>query len=275
MFLGIENHYRVLGKEGEHVPHAARKKSNSGFYHVVPKGIHDQLIFEDDRDRRHYLSLLEAAKEHCDIKIHAYCLMSNHVHLILEDRADRLAEFMKLVDEKYGTYFAEKTGRKGGIFVRPLWSEPIEKDSHLLCAVRYIHANPAVAGICPASAYEWSSAKDYLGRRGLADVEMVLDMLGGRQAFIRWSKAENSTAMPFPGSRLVRHLADEEMATIAEAIIGFEAKDLVKMCVEQRKEAIELLLSRGLPVMVISRLSGLGRKEIYKYQQKNAADTEH
>ena len=145
------------------MPKAARVKSASGYYHVVPKGIADQLIFENDLDRNMYLELLRKAKVETGVKLHAYCLMSNHVHLVVEDEHDKLSEFMKYVTERYAMYYAQQIGRTGGIFRKPFWSEPIESDEYLLCAVRYVHANPAAAGICPASQYEWSSAKDYLG----------------------------------------------------------------------------------------------------------------
>ena len=138
------------------MPHTARRKSESGYYHVVSKAIADQIIFESDVDRRYYLKLLEEARADVACEVLAYCLMSNHVHLVVKDTFGSLSAMMKHVDERYGTYVADKTFRSGGIFKKPFWSEPINTDEHLLCAVRYVHANPAAAGICAASAYEWS-----------------------------------------------------------------------------------------------------------------------
>lgn len=240
------------------MPHAARKKSASGYYHVVPKGIHDQAIFESDHDRRVYIDLLREAKDRFGIRIHAYCLMSNHVHLVLEDKHDTLSQFMKFIDERYGEHVAKSLGRKGGVFVRPFWSEPIEKDSHLLCAVRYVHANPAAAGICPASAYEWSSAKDYLGRIGIADTEMVLDMLDGKKGFIEWSQSKNATSYAFPGSRLKRHLSDEELIAIAKILVGDDL-NIAAWDPPSRDVAVMTLLSRGFSVRQINRICGVSR----------------
>ena len=241
------------------MPHAARKRSTSGYYHVVPKGIHDQTIFESDADRRIYTELLRQAKERFDIRIHAYCLMSNHIHLVLEDEHDMLSSFMKHIDERYGMYLAELTGRKGGVFVRPYWSEPIESDNYLLCAVRYVHANPAAAGICPASVYEWSSAKDYLGRSGMTDTEMVLDMCGGRDGFIAFSRASNSTACAFPGSKLKNHLTDEEAIRLAQSILGMNAREVGAQSKNERDSSVRLLANRGFPVAQIARITGVGR----------------
>ena len=241
------------------MPHTAREKSSTGYYHVVPKGIHDQIIFETDEDRRIYLELLRQARDKTSILIHAYALMSNHVHLVLEDERDELSSFMKFVDERYGMHVAEVTGRKGGVFVRPFWSEPIENDTYLLCAVRYVHANPAVAGICPASAYEWSSAKDYLGRSGIAETRMVLDMLGGRDGFIAFSRAANWTAHAFPGSRLKNHLSDAEALVIAQSIVGTKVTELPSAQKYECEQAVATLYARGFPVAQIARISGLGR----------------
>lgn len=247
------------------MPHRARQKSESGYYHVVPKGIADQLIFEDDLDRSLYLELLRKAKAETGIRVHAYCLMSNHVHLVVEDPDDKLSEFMKYLTERYAMHYAQQIGRTGGVFRKPFWSEPIELDEYLLCAVRYVHANPAAAGICPASAYEWSSAKDYLGRASeITDTDMVLDMLGGREGFIEFSKASNATALPFPGSGLARHLSDDEALAIAKDVLGADGVNLATCDRKARDAGIALLAERGFPISQISRVTGVGRA-ICKY----------
>lgn len=247
------------------MPHRARQKSETGYYHVVSKGIHDQILFESDADRQNYAGLLRRAKLETGIILHAFCLMSNHVHLVVEDPEDELASFMKQVHERYGMYLAEKTGRYGGIFQRRYWSEPINSDAHFLCAVRYVHANPAAAGICPASKYEWSSAKDYLGRDGIADVSAVLDMCGGREGFIDFSKMSSWTAVPFPGSRLRRHLTDGEALAIAQALLGADGLHLGAENAAVRKQKIAILYTHGFTIAQVSRLTGLGRREVEHY----------
>lgn len=244
------------------MPHQARKKSGTGYYHVVPKGMHDQILFSSDADRQNYVDLLGKAKIENGILIHAYCLMDNHVHLVVEDTQDQLASFVKQVHEHYGMYFANKTGRQGGIFQRRYWSEPIDKESHLLSAVRYVHANPAVAGICPASIYEWSSAKDYLGRDGISDARTVLDMCGGLDGFIDFSRSSNWTAVPFPGSRLKRHLTDSEAAAIARTVLGTDGLLLGSEDAASRKQKLMTLYAQGFTISQLVRLTGLGRKEI-------------
>ena len=250
------------------MPHTARAMSASGYYHVVPKGIAGQLLFGDDADRRSYLKLLGQAKEKTGIRIHAYCIMSNHVHLVVENADGALGSAMKYLDERYGTYYAEKIGRSDGVFRKPFWSEPIEDDARLLCAVRYVHANPAAAGICHASVYPWSSVGDYLSGPGhtsnvcavpgIAETSVVLDLLGGRAGFIEWSKPKESTALPFLGSTLKRHLTMDEALCIATAVLGHDPRSGSTI-----NEA-QLLLSRGFSVSQIERLTGITRYQILK-----------
>ena len=242
------------------MPHIARQVSASGYYHVVPKGIADQLIFEDDMDRSLYLELLRKAKAETGIKVHAYCLMSNHVHLVVEDEHGKLSEAMKYLTERYAMHFAGQTGRTGGVFRKPFWSEPIESDEHLLCAVRYVHANPAAAGICAASAYEWSSAKDYLGRESeITNPDMVLGMLGGQEGFVEFSQLANATALPFPGSMLSNHLSDDEALAIAKGILGPGGVNLAACDKEARHAGIRLLSERGFSIPQIARITGVSK----------------
>ncbi|MDO4797244.1 MAG: transposase [Coriobacteriales bacterium] len=241
------------------MPHQARRRSGSGYYHVVSKGINGQDIFECDADRRMYRSLLGKAREVTGVLILAYCLMSNHVHLVLDDPQQHVSDFVKYVHERYGAAYCRQYDRVGGIFVKKFWSEPIETDSHLLCAVRYVHANPANAGICKAAAYEWSSAKDYLGRKGFCDTNMVLDMCGGVEGFVRFSQPCNATFLPFPGSKLLNHLSDEEARSIATDILGHNPSLLASKQKEERNRGISLLRERGFPVKLIVRLTGIGK----------------
>lgn len=241
------------------MPHHARKKSESGYYHVVPKGVANQVIFEDDDDRGYYQYLLADAKRKTHVKIHAYCLMSNHVHLVIEDVDDSLSPFMKSVHVRYGMYFSNKAERRGGVFRKPYWSEPIETEPYLLDAVRYVHANPAAAGLCKASDYEWSSAKDYLGRDGLADVDTVLGMLGGQDGFVEFSKQVPIPAKAFPGSLLRAHLSDDEVVRVVKAALGEEeCRDILKKTPEERKALVGRLFDCGLTVRQIVRATGLG-----------------
>ena len=164
------------------MPRVARARSESGFYHVVAKGNGGQDLFEDASDYRAFLELVAAAAEKCDVLVHAYCLMSNHVHLLLEDQGGRLSEFMKSLVTGYAMRFNAKASHIGHVFQQRFKSQPVEDEAHLLQAVRYIHNNPAKAGMCPADEYPWSSYHEYAsGIQGASGVQGV--------ATVRWCSA--------------------------------------------------------------------------------------
>lgn len=242
------------------MPRAAVMPSESGFRHAVPKGESDRPLFIDDDDRVRYLELLKRAQEEYDFIVIAYCLMGNHVHLLVE--GEDFSAAMKFIDERYGTYFKKKAGLSGRTFRRPLWSEPVETEERLLCTVRYIHANPEVAGIAHALAYRWSSAQEYLGRPGIAHTALVLDMIGGPDRFVEFS-AEYVSAQPFPGSKLRAHISEDEILRVARNAIGEEELRTIRGQSTSRQRALLCRLGEvGLTRSQCARVTGLSEGRV-------------
>lgn len=244
----------------------ARKLSESGFYHVVSKGEADQALFYSDDDRRRYVLDLGGVCEEYGLLLRSYCLMSNHVHLLVEDVDTALSAAMKELNERYAMYFKRLTGRTGHVFKNRFWSEPVEDEAYLLCAMRYIHANPAVAGICKAAAYPWSSARDYLGREGIANTELLLDMLGGRDGFIQFSRNEPLPAVAFEGSRLSAHLTDDELRRVAQEVVG-DCDSLQSLGRDEQITALKRLLKCGFSRMEVVRATDLTKHFVYSNAQ--------
>ena len=139
------------------MPRAPRVIAESGFYHVILRGNGRQLIFEDNADRRVFLDLLARRAADAGISILAWCLMENHVHLVLEDPTQSLSEMMQRLSGDYAQRFNRRTGHVGRVFENRFKSSAIDSEAYLLQAVRYVHDNPDKAGICPAHEYPWSS----------------------------------------------------------------------------------------------------------------------
>ena len=161
----------------------AREISVYGFYHVVQKGCADQLIFEDDEDRLYLIRLIASKCQKFKVDVIAWCLMDNHIHLLLDDEHVHLSDCMHSITTAYAMYFNSKTGRKGPVFQDRFKSVPILDDDQLLNCVRYIHDNPAKARIGTASLYRWSSFREYMGYPGICKTECVLGLLGDSQRF--------------------------------------------------------------------------------------------
>lgn len=247
------------------MPHTSRKRGESGFYHVVSKGDGGQYIFESTSDRTRYLTILTEALDEHRVELHAYCLMSNHVHLLVRDTEQDLSAFMKRVCENYAAYFKWRTGRVGHVFQCPFWSEPIESDEYFLCALRYIHANPEPALICKAKDYPWSSYQAYLHDSDFVTTEFALEMLGGAQAFEKFSASGACFARPFPTSRLSKHLNTNELAQIALEVVGRTTLNAIRtLPPNERRRSILLLRDHGFTEAEITRATGLGATTIHR-----------
>lgn len=150
----------------------AREISEYGFYHVVQKGCGGQLIFEDEDDRLYLIRLIASKCQKFKVDVIAWCLMDNHIHLLLDDEHAHLSDCMHSITTAYAMYFNSKTGRKGPLFQDRFKSVPILDDDQLLNCVRYIHDNPAKARIDTASLYRWSSFSEYMGYPGICKTDM-------------------------------------------------------------------------------------------------------
>ena len=140
------------------MPRQARRKSESGIYHIILRGINQQQIFEDEEDSRRFLETLSKYKEQCGYEIYAYCLMGNHVHILLKEGKENLTLVLKRIAGSYVYWYNWKYHRSGHLFQDRFKSEPVEDDAYFLTVIRYIHQNPVKAGICRnVDGYKFSS----------------------------------------------------------------------------------------------------------------------
>lgn len=138
------------------------------FYHVASRGNERKDIFKSRRDRERFLEYLASATERYGAVIHAYCLMSNHFHLLLETPAGNLSQIMSHIIGAYTTYFNIKRKRSGHLFQGRYKAILVEADEYAAELTRYIHLNPVKAGISVnAGEYQWSSYRSYTGESPL------------------------------------------------------------------------------------------------------------
>lgn len=136
-------------------------------YHVTSRGDRQEDIYEDDRDRKMFLTLLEHVCETLNWNCHAYCLMDNHYHLLVETPDTNLCRGMRQLNGRYTQSFNRKHDRTGHVFQGRYKAILVEKQSHLLEVARYIVLNPVRAQIVRfAWDWEWSS---YRASAGISD----------------------------------------------------------------------------------------------------------
>jgi len=143
------------------VARQAREKSSTGIYHIMLRGIDKRNLFFDDEDRMKFIENMIKARENERYEIYGYCLMDNHIHLLLKE-AEEIGTVMKRITVGYVGWNNRKYDRTGHLLQNRYLSEAVEEESYLLTVLRYIHQNPVKAGIVKiAKDYEWSSYQQY------------------------------------------------------------------------------------------------------------------
>lgn len=155
------------------------------FYHVTSRGNEQKDVFKSQKDRERFLEYLETATESYGAVIHAYCLMSNHYHLLLETPVGNLSQIMRHINGAYTTYFNVKRKRAGHLFQGRYKALLVEFDAYALELSRYIHLNPVRAGIVVSpEEYFWSSYRSYIGQSSAPRwlyMKAVLEYFGNRE----------------------------------------------------------------------------------------------
>ena len=240
------------------MPRQARKKAESGIYHIMLRGINQQQIFEDDEDNQKFLEILRECKKLSGYRLLAYCLMGNHVHLLMREGKESLEQVFKRIGGRFVYWYNIKYQRVGHLFQDRFKSEPVEKDAYLLTVIRYIHQNPVKAGLCVRpEEYPYSSWREYLTQPWLADVE-VTDTLIERDDLIAFHALPgNEKCLDIADKPMVR-LTDEQAKVVMVKATGCEnASDFQRLTPIKRDKAILRLRKSGLSLRQISRLTGV------------------
>ena len=203
------------------MPRQPRQRSESGYLHLIVRGIGRQALFEEREDYQFFLSILERFSRETGVIVCAYCLMENHVHLLVRDNEERVALLMKKLGVSYSQYFNRKYDRHGHLFQDRYMSEPVNDERYLLTVFRYILNNSQKAGICTAAEYEWSSYRMYGRDGGLVDTTVLHALIGGDERYAEFIAAANEDqclvrfARPLVGQR--RHRLPRQRTEAGQA----------------------------------------------------------
>lgn len=252
------------------MPRAARTRGESGVYHVILRGINRSNIFLDREDKEIFLDRLASVKKRGICRIYGYCLMDNHVHLLIAETSETIGQIMKRLGSTFVYWYNKKYDRIGHLFQDRFYSEPVDGDEYLLTALRYIHQNPVKAGISPdCVSYFWSSYHDYMdpGKvdSGLTDTALALEIIGGKESFARFH-------LIMCGDDDLKDIEDITRATdklaaklIKQVLAGRSTAELIKMPVTSRNEILrELKALPGVSHRQIERIVGINRNMIQR-----------
>ena len=247
------------------MPRKARKQSTLHIHHVILRGINQQIIFEDYHDYVHFISILKYYKEICDFKLYAYCLMDNHIHLLIEPANDDLDVIMKKIQVKFVRWYNTKYDRIGNLFQDRYKSEPVNDFLYFQTVFRYIHQNPLHAGLekVPGS-YLWSSYHDYaVCDNTFIDIDKALNLFTSQKSCMSYLNtiSDQKCLDNYPSIRL----PDAEALKIVNAFTNCNSpSDFQHLDLLTRNRNLKLLHQNGISVRQLNRLTGISRTSINK-----------
>lgn len=229
------------------MPRQARDKSKTGIYHVMLRGINKQKIFHDDGDREKFINILKRNKRESQIKVYGWCLMENHIHLLLGEGKEDISISMKRIGVGFVWYYNCKYKRTGHLFQDRYRSEKVETDEYLLTVIRYMHQNPVKAGLVRSSKdWPWSSCGVYYG-----ECDSQVDFTDRKMILGMFSEDE---------SIAVRRFKEYNEQVNVDACLDEENKRMTDE--EARHEIMKIVVGRGLDK--VQDLSKKDRNEVIK-----------
>ena len=247
-----------------------RVLSLTGIYHVMLRGVNRQQIFEQEEDYRKFIFILRDMVSPRDefkrplpprCAIYAYCLMSNHVHLLIKEEGERIGEVIKKFATRYAMYYNNKYEHYGHLFQDRFKSEPVNDEAYFLTLLRYIHQNPVAGKLCKhVEDYTWSSWREYSNTAyrmtALCSVNSVLIR-------IPLKELEEQVNTPLPKTQQVLEYDRYRGFVPNEAVTDFlkstyhicHPKDLKLLPKDRRNEILAAATEIGAGMRQLSRLT--------------------
>ncbi|WP_159459878.1 REP-associated tyrosine transposase [Dorea phocaeensis] len=213
------------------MPRKPRQESLTGYYHVTTRGLNKELIFNENREKSRILNIIRENYQKFNVKIFAYCIMQNHIHLLVKSEKEDLSSFMAKILAEYAKYYNYKHKRVGYVFQGRFHSQCIESEEHFWNCLRYIHLNPLKAKMCKnVQSYRYSSAQEYFDpakyKKGILSSEgydMNVGLLDGTKAFEEFHRIESS--------KVFADIPEEEL---------MQQKEIARMFLENISKDFEL-----------------------------------
>ena len=245
------------------MPTLPRKISSLGIYHVIYRGVNKQRIFEDAEDYDKFLSVLRKFQAKCGYTVLAYCLMSNHIHLIIKKGEMSLGKIFQHIAPSFVYWYNKKYERVGSLFQPRFRSTPINSESHLLIAIRYVHQNPVKAAICKRPGqYEYSSYTNYFNNDLINDT--IVRSMVSCDDFFRFNCEKNDDQCMDIDDEKPR-MNDSRAAKIMHKLSGCRnVTEFQALVAKVRDEMLCKMRTAGISLSQTSRITGISYGVIKK-----------
>ena len=263
------------------MPRKRRVLSSTGVYHVMLRGINREDIFTDEQDCLKFIKILAGCVAPTDksgnplppmCTIYGYCLMSNHVHLLIGERDNSIGEVLKSIGITYVSYFNKRHYRIGPMFQGRFRSEPVEDALSFFNLLRYIHENPVAACICAKPGeYRWSSWHEYESAVPLpgAICSVTTPFTNARWDEYRQQVLESCTLTRQPGAERAR-MTDKAAEEVLMRIGNNTPLAVIKsLSFETRKRIILEAMEHGVGSRQMARITGIPYNTISRIRSKS------
>lgn len=238
------------------MPRRARQLSNSEIYHVMARGVNRDAIFLEDEDFERFLHAVAMTKAASGCRILAYCLMTNHVHLVLRTSREPIGAVMKRLGVRYAGWFNHKYGRVGHLFQDRFKSLPVETDEYLVVLLRYVWNNPVEAGLVThPEEYRWSSRRLLGLSSQLIDADELEQLLPVSLSELVAAPVVQPTDTP--RERPPRRTLNQVNQLLERICGASDSNDFCRQPTDARQRAIRELRTRGVPYRQIAAVTGM------------------
>lgn len=243
-------------------------KSHTRVYHIILKGINSQELFLEDNDKTKFLQYLEETKLVYQYEIYAYVLMSNHIHLLIYDKENKISQIMHKICTKYAIYFNKKYERVGHLFQNRFKSKCVDTTRYLLRVQRYIHKNPQKDGLERLEKYKWSSYQEYVFHPKIINRNFILNIFDTNiskaiEKFIEYHKLNDEKEIEF---EMKNYLTDEEAITEIKQRLKIKNIMLIQNFSKELRDTYitEIFKIGGISKKQISRITGISSRTIQR-----------
>ena len=252
------------------MPRQPRNLSNSKIYHIILKGIDSSNIFYSNQDRLVFIEKIKLVQEIFPFNLYAYCLMSNHVHMVLKSEDEFLSKSMQSLSQRYSRYFNTVYKRTGPLFQDRFYSRNVENQNYFLDVCRYVHRNPEKAGMSATSKYPWSSYSEYLHNspKNIIDKKVLLYYFNNNiDDFIKFTNKSESIdeIINYADFEITSRISDAELIDIIKKLCKIKSIDEIFDFFKIKSNRAVLANFKdidGVSVTQLSRITRVNRKAI-------------
>ena len=247
------------------MPRTRRKISSTGIYHITIRSINQQELFIETQDCKKFLYILADSKQKYNFTVYGYCLMSNHVHLLIKEGEIPLQIIMRSFGSRFVHWYNTQYERTGHLFQGRYGSRPVETEKQLLTVLNYIHENPVRAQMIRyAVDYPYSSCRAYYGSKNpLVDIDFPIQIAGSKkslQDFFAKCSYDDEFVKKHEPEVIRSFLQDSYAKQIFRKVTSCKSpSDFQKLKKVERDEYIYELAAKGLTQNQIARLGGISR----------------